>query len=42
MKIASLQPGDTVYAVEKIKMGNTFISTVAVYHEAVLAGQSSC
>lgn len=31
MKIAALQPGDTVYSVEKIKMGNTSVSTVVVY-----------
>jgi hypothetical protein len=31
MKINNLKPGMTVYSVERRKMGNTTISTVAVY-----------
>lgn len=31
MKISSLKPGDEVYSVERQKLGNTTISTVAVY-----------
>lgn len=35
MKITALKPGDVVFSVEKVKMGNTNLKTVSVFRVSI-------